>query len=340
MVNYQCETCDKTFKQKVHYDTHKAKKRPCMAPVQEVDTIVVTKPFLKWVGGKTQIIQDVLALFPTEMQNYHEPFVGGGSVLLGLLSHVKLGKIKISGNIYASDVNEHLIALYKNIQALPNEVIAEVRKLTDEFSMCTDGTVNRKANTLTEALTSQESYYFWIRTTFNTLPIEERRTPRASAMVLFMNKTCFRGLYREGPHGFNVPFGNYTNPTILDETHIYTVSELIKDVVFTKSSYIDTLTRVVAEDFVYLDPPYAPEQSTSFVGYTADGFGVENHHSLFKLCNDMHINQVKFVMSNADVTLVRDAFPPTTYNTKIISCRRSINSRNPQSVTNEVLITN
>jgi DNA adenine methylase len=215
----------------------------------------MTKPFLKWAGGKTQIIAEIMARFPTTMNNYHEPFLGGGSVLLALLSYIENGTITVAGKIYASDINTTLIGLYQNIQANPHALIAEVRQLIEESAVAAAAAtaapeVNRKASTLQEAQTSPESYYFWVRSRFNMVSKEDRMTIPASAMFLFINKTCFRGLYREGPHGFNVPYGNYNNPAILDEEHILHISALIKNVVFSVSSFPDAFSRVVAEDFM------------------------------------------------------------------------------------------
>jgi len=191
-------------------------------------------------------------------------------------------------------------------------------------------------------MSSCQSYYFWIRGRFNIMTRDKENTTsresvQASAMMLFLNKTCFRGLYREGPNGFNVPFGNYKNPTIIDETHIRSVSALIRDVIFVCESYVDSLVRITKQDFVYLDPPYAPETSTSFVAYTASGFSLDDHKRLFSICNK---TEAQILMSNADVELVNNAFAEPKYKKKTISCKRAINSRAPDSRTNELLITN
>jgi DNA adenine methylase len=336
---YTCSKCNKVFGQKGHYDKHNARLTPCVK-----NTIVaafgVEKPFLKWVGGKTQIIDTVIGLFPKVMTNYHEPFLGGGSVLLALLSAVKAGTIKVNGLVYASDLNSNLIGLYKNVQSKVETLIDAVKKLTDEFSAINGSIVNRKPTNFAEAQTSQESYYFWIRGRFNALTKKERGSVQGSAMFLFMNKTCFRGLYREGPNGFNVPFGNYKNPSIIDREHLLAVSTLIKDVVFIEQGFSESLDKVSSGDFVYLDPPYAPVDAGSFVSYTADGFGLESHKALFKLIDGLREKNVSMVLSNAHVPMVIEAFPTPKYSVKVISCRRAINSLEPGSKTEEVLVSN
>jgi DNA adenine methylase len=332
MPTYLCEKCDKTFEQKSHFDKHKIKKIPCKKTVEKTVILALTKPlarpFLKWVGGKTQIIEKVLASVPKEINNYYEPFLGGGSVLLGFLSHRDF-----KGKVYASDINPYIIALYKFIQNTCDLFIAELKKIVDTYNSIKGTEVNRKPTSLEEALTSQESYYYYMRSRFNG--IENRTSIEACAILLFLNKTCFRGVYREGPSGFNVPFGHYDSPQIYDEQHLKDISKLIQNVEFRCCSFDKALTGLTENDFVYLDPPYAPINEKSFVGYIAEGFSLDNHIELFKICKEM---KNKFVMSNAEVKLVKENFPDEKYSTTIISCRRAINSKDPASRTNEVLI--
>lgn len=346
-----CEICGKTFSES-RFQIHINRKRPCKAvdtvevkemeeKVQEV--VVEVKPFLKWVGGKTQILDTVLSRFPPEMDNYHEPFLGGGSVLLGLLGKQRQGHIVVRGSIYASDVNPHLIGLYQNIQTDVDAVIGHLQEFIAEcpaYEGKAEKGVNRVPSGLEEAKECAETYYYWIRGRYNALTSEEKVTALGSAMFLFLNKMCFRGVYREGPRGFNVPFGNYKNPSVFEERHLRLVSEWIQPVVFHCRGFADSLAdgEVGEGDFVYLDPPYAPEKKTSFVGYTADGFGEEDHISLFARCHHIKEKGVGVLMSNADVALVREAFPVDGWVTERVLCRRAIHSKSPDAQTNEVLI--
>lgn len=264
------------------------------------------KPLLKWVGGKTQILPQVLAEFPRSMNSYHEPFLGGGSVLLGVLS----SDIDIQGIIHASDVNPHLINVYTAIRDTPDELIACLHKL--------------------ETTAEPEAYYYEVRNRFNTN--EPKHGPQHAALFIYLNKMGFRGVYREGPNGFNVPYGHYKSPFRTPADEILAISPLLQKVQFHCQSFEASLGAVTRGDFVYLDPPYAPQTATSFVGYVAGGFN--KHAELFEA---IKLLPCGFVMSNADMPLVRDSF--AGYTIKSITCRRAIHSRDPASTAQEVLIT-
>ncbi len=268
---------------------------------------------LKWVGGKTQILEQVLAEFPRTIQNYYEPFLGGGSVLFGVLD----SGIDVKGTLYASDVNPVLINFFTMLKEKPHHLLTCFNVLVSEYT----------------ASDIQEEFYYRIRTMFNAMPKEG---PEAAATFLFLNRTCFRGVYREGPNGFNVPFGHYKSPPTIDESTILALSAAIQRVVFRCEDFTSALSRVKAGDFVYVDPPYVPETATSFVGYVANGFSGDMHSNLFTLLRAL---PTQFVMSNADVPLLATEFP-LPFQTKKIGVRRAIHSKDPSSTATEVLITN
>ena len=164
------------------------------------------KPILKWVGGKSKLLKHIIPLIPKEINNYHEPFVGGGSVLFAILSLQKENKLKINGHIYAYDANEKLIILYNHIKENYEELHNYIVNHINIYESIDGDTINRKPNTIEEAKTSKESYYYWMRKKFNNI---EKSTTESSALFIILNKLCFRGVYRIGPNGFNVPFGHY-----------------------------------------------------------------------------------------------------------------------------------
>ena len=192
----------------------------------------------------------------------------------------------------------------------------------------------------------KENYYYWVRSKFNSEKMD-KDSVECSAIFMFINKTCFRGMYREGPNGFNVPYGHYKKtPTIITKEDLDYVSDLIQDVEFIHYDFRDAMKNIDKGDFAYFDPPYAPETKKSFVGYVAEGFSLETHQALFdeikNICGsdgggDGEGN-AKFLLSNANVDIVLNNFK--NYNIKNITARRAINCKNPEATTTEVLIYN
>ncbi|MDA9172998.1 Dam family site-specific DNA-(adenine-N6)-methyltransferase [bacterium] len=294
----------------------------------------VQKPFLKWVGGKTQIIESIISKVPAEMNNYHDIFLGGGSVLFAILSLHKQNKIIIRNKVYAYDVNKVLIGVFRHVQENKDELYKNLNFYIKEYDSIKGSIINRSPTSIEEAKTSKESYYYWVRNKYNCI---DRSTVECSALFMFINKTCFRGMYREGPNGYNVPYGHYKKtPRIISKTELDYISDLIKDVEFVNSDYSHSIKKIKKGDFVYLDPPYAPKNSNSFIGYVADGFSLEKHKTLFSEIKKL--GKIRFVMSNAKVDLVTENF--REYFCEDIAVKRAINSKNPGLLTTEVLIYN
>ncbi len=293
------------------------------------------KPFLKWVGGKTQIINDIVSRIPSDMNNYHEIFLGGGSVLLAVLELEKLKKIKIKNKIYAYDINKDLINVYKNIKYNKDLLFGIINYYINEFKKIKGDIINRKPVNLQEAKTSRESYYYWLRKRYNTI---DKYSVECSALFMIINKLCFRGLYREGPNGFNVAYGHYKKlPCIITKNNLDKISKLIQKVEFINMGFEQSIKKVLPGDYVYLDPPYVPlPGSKGFVKYVKKGFNKEKHELLFTEIKNL--NNIKFTMSNAKTDLVIDNFK--NYHIIKIWAKRKINSKNPGSKAREVIIYN
>ena len=339
---YKCELCHKEFK---NIKAHLRRKTPCVKEEKEVDELInnleklsiqkYQKPLLKWVGGKTQLLDSIVPLIPHSIENYYEPFVGGGSVLFAVLTLVNEGKIKINKTINAYDSNAKLIEFYTSVQQHPQELYDTIRVLSDTYNSIITLNGNRKPENKEEAKTSKESYYYYSRKIFNN---HETTSINRAALFIFLNKTCFRGVYRESPKsGFNVPFGNYSsNVNVVTKEEFMKASNLIKDVIF-KTQDFQELNTKSKQDFVYFDPPYYPlKAGKSFISYTPNGFN--KHQELFDMLSTLEEKEVKFIMSNACVQQVKEA--TKSFNHTILDARRAIHCKKPESTCQELMVYN
>ncbi len=312
--------------------------------------------FIKWVGGKSQLLSEITPLFPRQIDTYYEPFIGGGSILFWVLESQKSGLINVK-NIVASDINEDLIGCYNAIKNDPEKLIKILSHLETTWKsietkkVCLPDGITRikpleHAPTKSESedyakKCSREGYYYWIRDKFNDRETNTDNIERA-AWFIFMNKIGWRGVCRYSKHNnsFNVPYGNPSRTCmIFNKEHINSCSQLIKDVTFVVSGWKEATVAVKKNDFIFLDPPYIDndtENTPNFTGYTANGFS--EHDELFKFCNKLKTDNISWIMTNAHNKLFFNIFENVTI--KIIDARRAINSKNPAASTKEMIIIN
>ncbi len=244
------------------------------------------KPFLKWAGGKGQLLSEIENYYPFEqgITKYAEPFVGGGAVLFDVLSKYDLEEV------YISDINAELINSYRVIRDNIEQLILLLKAMQNEFIPI--DTEFRKI------------YYVAKRERFNDIKVngDETVNVEKAALMIFLNKTCFNGLYRVNKKGlFNVPMGSYKNPLICDEDNLRAVSKKLQKVKIVCGDYRACSDFIDSDTFVYFDPPYRPITNTSsFTAYTEKLFNDEEQIELSRFVDDMHRKGAKVLVSNSD----------------------------------------
>ncbi len=291
------------------------------------------KPFLKWAGGKGQLLSEIEKYYPfknSHITKYAEPFVGGGAVLFDILSKYDLE------SIYISDINAELINTYRIIRDDIDELISMLIVMQDEFIPL--NAEKRKA------------YYLEKRTRFNDLKVNgnESINIEKAALMIFLNKTCFNGLFRVNKKGlFNVPMGSYKNPLICDEDNLRAVSEKLQNVRIVCGDYKESADFIDEHTFVYFDPPYRPiTETASFTAYTESSFNDKEQIELAQLVDELHHKGAKVVVSNSDPKNVNadDEFFDNIYsahNIRRVEASRMINCNSEaRGKIKELLISN
>lgn len=275
------------------------------------------KPFLKWAGGKGQLLAEIEKYYPFEngkITKYAEPFVGGGAVLFDILSKFDLEEV------YISDINAELINTYRIIRDDIDELVTMLMVMQGEFVPM--DTEHRK------------TYYMAKRERFNDLKVNgnENINIEKAALMIFLNKTCFNGLFRVNRKGlFNVPMGSYKNPMICDEENLRAVSEKLQKVKIACGDYRESAEFIDENTFAYFDPPYRPITDTaSFTAYTENLFNDYEQIELARFVDDMHQKGAKIVISNSDPknTNTEDNFFDNIYSShkiKRVEATRMIN---------------
>ncbi len=291
------------------------------------------KPFLKWAGGKGQLLSEIEKYYPFEngkITKYAEPFVGGGAVLFDILSKYDLEAV------YISDINAELINTYRIIKDDIDELIDMLIVMQNEFvPMNTD---DRKA------------YYLAKRERFNDLKVNgnENINIEKAALMIFLNKTCFNGLFRVNKKGlFNVPMGSYKNPMICDENNLRAISDKLQSVKIVCGDYRESASFIDKNTFVYFDPPYRPlTETASFTAYTENLFSDNEQIELARFVDEIDREGAKIVVSNSDPknTNQEDDFFDDIYSShtiKRVDAVRMINSNSDaRGKIKELLISN
>ena len=274
----------------------------------------ISQPFLKWVGGKRQIIPQIKKYMPENYNRYFEPFVGGGALFFDLEPK----------KAYINDINKILVSAYKNIKNHPYEIIKKLEDLQKIFY--------EKNNE------ERKIYFYEIRDAFNNT---EYNLFLKTSYMIFLNKTCYNGMYRENSKGkFNVPFGRYKNPKILDKENILAVSKLLTNTIITSCSFEKAVENAKKGDFIYFDPPYHPLSITSnFTSYSNNGFTEEDQIKLRNVFKELHKRNCFVMLSNSDTEFIREIYEEFTQ--KTVSAARSINCKAAgRGKINELLIMN
>ena len=267
-------------------------------------------PIIKWTGGKRQLLGDILPLIPNNITTYVEPFLGGAAVLLALTPK----------RAVVNDANPELVNLYTVVRDNPGELLELLRE-------------HSAGNT--------QEYYYEIRALDRDPGYEERPAVERAARFIYLNRTCFNGLYRVNSSGyFNVPYGRYKNPDIVNVDGITAVSEYLRsnDVTIHCGGYANVLSDLPDGAFVYLDPPYMPLTTTSsFTSYTRDGFTYDDQVTLRDRCAELRERGIQFLQSNSDTPEIRELYGD--FNIRTVQARRAINSNaSKRGAVNEVLI--
>jgi len=275
------------------------------------------KPFLKWAGGKTQLISEIEKNLPNStISTYVEPFVGSGAVLFWILGEfVQLEKAVVN------DINEDLINTYRTIQSKPKELISILEILQNEY------------HSLENTDDKKKEYYHQKRELFNN---RQQGQTEHSALFIFLNRTCFNGLYRVNrKNEFNVPIGSYKKPTICDTSNILSVSEALQKVELLCGDFEQTADYATSNTFFYFDPPYKPlSETSSFNSYAKDEFNDEEQIRLKNFCDRLDNLGHSWILSNSDVKgkNLEDNFFDDLYSDftiKRVNAKRSINA-NPE----------
>jgi DNA adenine methylase len=270
------------------------------------------QPFLKWVGGKAQLLAQFDSLFPKQIDGYFEPFIGGGAVFF----HLKHRFPQIRARL--CDINDELINTYQAVRDFPLELM---QRLDDH---------------LTSYNSERERYYYPVRSQ-HQLPRTE--IVERAARMIFLNKTCFNGLWRVNGRGeFNVPIGSHKNPALYDRENILAASAALQGAMLATRDFRSTLTEANAGDFAYVDPPYAPVSKTAnFTSYAKEDFGPPEQQELAAVFTAAAKRGVRLMLSNSDVPLIRDLYHGFTIHT--VSARRAINRDGAKrGAVNEVLV--